>query len=684
MRLGILLNWHQALLTTALILVMFTPNSSQCEAGLWIEQGRYPPTSVSIVLIKRKTPNWLLGLKAIARRWQVNRKVFVRAICRLLGMALLIWINILVWLIEKILTNPKIPMHSSGTYQTEVCGATLEVEMMISLIPTVTTQAVKVEQECFVGRTDSVAKQESQSKQPLQITVQPTVNLQVGSSDCQLPLPQFQTPTAPLATIIGLKQPHDCLELEQKHLITDTSICPVIVSSVDHHRDDGAHFEKKTQQVDEATIIVQNKQQMTTSASVIEQQKSPTLTKKAVKKTNYYQAAVEEAMKKFYQTLNEKDRRRYAAVEAIKLGHGGQSYMAKVLGLSRKTIAKGIKELKGELTADRRIRAPGAGRKPYTHHHADIDSKFLDVLKHYIAGNPMKENVLWTNLSWAKIAELLHQKHEIKVSTTVIKQLLKKNNFRRRKAQKRRTMKQVALRNEQFENIASIRAKYEATGNPVISMDTKKKEHLGNYYRDGHLYTRKEVQTFDHDFKNIAEGIIVPHGLYDDVKYKSHITIGTSKDTSEFATDSLKLWWNKYGKYDYPDATSILILCDGGGSNSSRHYIFKEDLQKLANEIGIEIRIAHYPPYCSKYNPIEHRLFPHVTRACQGVILRTHQVAKELMEKTSTKTGLTTTVDILDKEYQTGRKYAPDFKENMPIIFDSYLGKWNYRAVPNG
>ena len=209
-------------------------------------------------------------------------------------------------------------------------------------------------------------------------------------------------------------------------------------------------------------------------------------------------------------------------------------------------------------------------------------------------------------------------------------------------------------------------------------------ENLGNYYRDGYLYTLQEIQTCDPDFKSMSEGTVIPHGLYDIVKNKGHITIGTSKDTSEFACESLKLWWNKYGKYDYPDATSLLVLCDGGGSNSSRHYIFKEDLQKLVNEIGIEIRIAHYPPYCSKYNPIEHRFFPHVTRACQGVIFKTHQIVKELIGKTSTTKGLTTTVDILDKIYQTGRKYDLDFKENMPIIFDDYLGQCNYRAIPNG
>ena len=134
----------------------------------------------------------------------------------------------------------------------------------------------------------------------------------------------------------------------------------------------------------------------------------------------------------------------------------------------------------------------------------------------------------------------------------------------------------------------------------------------------------------------------------------------------------------------YPRATSILLLCDGGGSNSSSQYLFKEDLQRLVERLGIEIRVAHYPPYCSKYNPIEHRLFPHVTRACQGVIFESVELVKELMEKAGTSTGLRVTVDILDRVYQTGRKYAEGFKENMKIVFDEILPKWNYRAVPSG
>jgi DDE family transposase len=186
----------------------------------------------------------------------------------------------------------------------------------------------------------------------------------------------------------------------------------------------------------------------------------------------------------------------------------------------------------------------------------------------------------------------------------------------------------------------------------------------------------------DHDFVSSAEGVVNPYGIYDIKRNEGYMMLGTSKDTSEFACDCIKDWWERYGKSFYPEATSLLILADGGGSNSSRYYIFKEDLQKLANEIGIEIRMAHYPPYTSKYNPIEHRMFCHVTRACSKAVFTSVEMVKGLMEKTSTSTGLKVFASITEKVYKTARKVSAGFKENMPIIADNYLSQWNYRAVP--
>jgi hypothetical protein len=399
-----------------------------------------------------------------------------------------------------------------------------------------------------------------------------------------------------------------------------------------------------------------------------------------------YPSEVEETMRRLYHSLNEKDRRRLAGWEALRFGPGGRSYIARVLGCSRNTVSKGAREVSGLSTreVEQRIRTKGGGRKRYTVSWGPIlDEKFLAVLRDHTAGDPMDETVRWTNLTPGEIVKALRTEHDIVVSKFVVYQLLKKHHYRRRKAQKKTSLKQeIKNRDEQFKNIAQLKAEFKAAGNPIVSMDTKKKEYLGNFYREGQLYTLEQLHTYDHDFHSYAEGVIIPHSLYDLGLNVGYIQLGTSHDTGEFACDSFRLWWTTYGRQLYPKATAILVLCDGGGSNSARHYLFKQDLQALADEIGIEIRIAHYPPYCSKYNPIEHRFFPHVTRACQGVIFTSIELVKELMDKTSTTTGLKAFVHIIDKVYETGRKVAADFKETMRIVFDDFLPRWNYRAIP--
>ena len=399
-----------------------------------------------------------------------------------------------------------------------------------------------------------------------------------------------------------------------------------------------------------------------------------------------YPPEVEEMMRRFYHSLNEKDRRRFAGLEALRFGPGGRSYIARVLGCSRNTVSKGAREVSGLPTreVEQRIRKRGGGRKRYTvAWGAVLDEKFLAVLRDHTAGDPMDETVRWTNLTPGEIVKALRVDYDITVSKFVVCQLLKKHNYRRRKAQKKTSLKQeIKNRNEQFENIVRLKADFAAAGNPIVSMDTKKKEYIGNFYREGRLYTLAELHTYDHDFPSYAEGVIIPHSLYDLSLNVGYIHLGNSHDTGEFACDSFRHWWYTYGRQLYPNATAILALCDSGGSNSARHYLFKQDLQALADEIGIEIRVAHYPPYCSKYNPIEHRLFPHVTRACQGVIFTSMDLVKELMAKTNTTTGLQAFVHIIDKVYETGRKVAADFKETMRIVFDDFLPQWNYRAIP--
>jgi hypothetical protein len=174
---------------------------------------------------------------------------------------------------------------------------------------------------------------------------------------------------------------------------------------------------------------------------------------------------------------------------------------------------------------------------------------------------------------------------------------------------------------------------------------------------------------------------VIPHGLYDLKLNTGYITLGTGHDTSEFACDCLFSWWQDHGKNNYPNASSILLLCDCGGSNNVRHYIFKENLQHLVDKIGIEIRIAHYPPYTSKYNPIEHLLFPHISRVCRGVIFQNKEMVRDFMRKANTKNGLQVFVSVTDKIYKPKQQLTQDYKKNMTVIFDEYLPEWNYTVV---
>jgi hypothetical protein len=396
-----------------------------------------------------------------------------------------------------------------------------------------------------------------------------------------------------------------------------------------------------------------------------------------------YAPEIERKMKRLFDSLAEDDRRRYAAVEATKLGHGGIEYIAQLLRCDPKTIRRGLAELEEAADLDTsRVRKKGGGRKKLIETSAALEENFLKVLEDHTAGDPMRADVKWTNLSRGEIARRVKELGT-PASRHVISQLLRKHRYRKRKALKKKTMgPRNPNRNAQFEKIARLKKGYLKAGLPVISMDTKKKELLGNFYREGKIDTQETIETNDHDFASAGAGVVIPHSLYDVGKNKGFVHLNTSHDTSELACDSIAAWWDQAGRADYPRAKKLLLFCDGGGSNSATMYLFKEDLQKLANRLGIEIRVAHYPPYCSKYNPIEHRLFPHLTRACRGVIFHTLGTVRYYMAKAKTTPGLKVKVSILEKVYETGRKYAAGFKKTMKIAFDRFLPKWNYRAIP--
>jgi hypothetical protein len=396
-----------------------------------------------------------------------------------------------------------------------------------------------------------------------------------------------------------------------------------------------------------------------------------------------YAGEIETQMKFVFDELSEKDRRLYAAVEALKLPRGGQAYLATVFACNRKTIRRGQTELAEpeRLPARPRVRQPGGGRKRLLATHPELPAQVREVLAEHTAGDPMNADIRWTYLTPTQISEALTTT-ELEISPYVAKQLLADQDYVKRTLRKSFPTGTHADRDAQFQIIQTFRHGYAALGNPILSIDAKKKEVLGHLYRRGALYTTAPLQVYDHDFSHLAQGVVIPYTLYDVLQNRAYVYLGTSHDTGEFVGDCLWHWWWRYGRRHYPGATSILALADGGGSNSCRHYLYKEALQHTADKIGREIRMAHYPPYCSKWNPVEHRVFPHLTRAMQGVVLTSYALVKTLLDAATTKTGLQVVTHLVTKVYETGKKVAEDFKATMRIVADQTLGQWNYCAIP--
>ena len=312
----------------------------------------------------------------------------------------------------------------------------------------------------------------------------------------------------------------------------------------------------------------------------------------------------------------------------------------------------------------------------------NVHIAFRQALDGHTAGSPERADLLWTNLGLRQIADRLRQAG-LDVSTRVVAQLLDVHDFHRRQLFKSLPLGHFPQRDAQFAYIAHVKRDSLAAGLPVLSLDTKKRELIGPFHRYGWLYSPVRQRVYDHDFPRFADGVVIPHGIYDLRHNRGYVQLGTSHDTSAFACDSLALWWEHYGRRLYPAAPEILLLCDGGGSNSARTYLFKADLQTLANRLGKTFRVLHYPQYCSKYNPIEHRLFPHLSRACRGMVLRSVELVRQLMQQAGTRTGLQVVVDILRTEYATGRKVAEEVKKNLNLHRDDFLPQLNYRIKPD-
>ncbi|MGE0375111.1 MAG: ISAzo13 family transposase [Planctomycetaceae bacterium] len=310
------------------------------------------------------------------------------------------------------------------------------------------------------------------------------------------------------------------------------------------------------------------------------------------------------------------------------------------------------------------------------------EEHLISCLEVRTAGDPDEADLVFTDLSPRSLAERLHEMGT-PVGRDAMATWLDDAGIRRRQIRKDLAGGEHPDRNAQFERIAELIEQYESAGNPWFSINIKAKEHLGKLYRKGRIRGSRPFQAFDHDFPSWADGIVIPHGIFDRKLNVGHVNIGLSRDTTEFACDSFCWSWNRIGKQRYREASSILLTCDGGGSNSARKSIFKYDLERLSDSIGLPIRVAHYPPYCSKYNPIERRFFPHLGRACSGMLFDAVETVVALMRRAATSTGLRTTVNVIRRCYETGRNATTEMKQQLRIQYDELLPQWNYTAQPN-
>lgn len=304
--------------------------------------------------------------------------------------------------------------------------------------------------------------------------------------------------------------------------------------------------------------------------------------------------------------------------------------------------------------------------------------ELVALIERHKAGSPTDANIYWIHLNPRELSEKLEEEKGLKVSNGFVKRVLRQLGYKYRKLYKNLATGVCTHRDAQFKIIFDLVA-IMSLNTPIISIDCKKKERLGTLYRDGKLYATDAIEVFDHDYQNLSEGKVIPHGIFDIQLNQGYISIGNSHETASFIADNLLWWWDNYGIHNYPDAKSVLILCDAGGGNSYRHHAFKKELLILAEVTGIDFIICHYPPYASKWNPIEHRLFAHVHRAMQGVILTDYNLVKELIAKTKTSTGLKVFVRLNLGLYPTKIKTLKSEVNYSRIQFNEQLPKLSYR-----
>lgn len=388
--------------------------------------------------------------------------------------------------------------------------------------------------------------------------------------------------------------------------------------------------------------------------------------------------------------LDEATLRMWAATEARSLGRGGVSAVAEAIGMSRTTIHAGLAELKVAASAKPevereawpRIRAAGGGRKKLTAEDTDL-LRDLDALVEPAArGDPMSP-LRWTCKSTYRLAaELQRQGHE--VSQRTVCDLLAQMGYSLQSTRKTREGGQHEDRDAQFAHIARTVAEYQATGDPVVSVDTKKKELIGDFKNAGQEWqpggAPEEVRV--HDFIDPEPGKVAPYGVYDLTANAGWVNVGIDHDTAEFAVESIRRWWREMGEENYPRAARPLITADCGGSNGRRVRLWRRELQKLADELMLAIRVCHFPPGTSKWNKIEHRMFCHITANWRGRPLISRQVVVNLIGSTTTREGLRIKAGLDENAYAKGIKVTDEELATLAIERDEFHGEWNYRLLP--
>lgn len=381
---------------------------------------------------------------------------------------------------------------------------------------------------------------------------------------------------------------------------------------------------------------------------------------------------------------SERGRRCWCATEAKALDRGGVSLVSRATGISRQTIHKGLKELTQEDKLDpQRIRAPGGGRKKLTEKYPELSQALDELIEPFTRGDPMTP-LRWTSKSTPKLAEALNERG-YKIDPKTVYNMLREKDYSLQLNRKTREGSSHPDRDQQFHFINDQTQQYQASGCPVLSVDTKKKENLGNYKNGGSDWRPKEspVEVNMHDFPDKELGKVAPYGVYDLAENKGWVSLGISHDTAEFAVSSIRSWWQEVGQLRYKDASSIMVTADCGGSNGYRVRLWKYELQKLANELGKEIVVCHFPPGTSKWNKIEHRMFCFITKNWRGRPLINLQTVVNLISSTTTKEGLEIKVKVDEKKYEKGRKISDEDFSNLNIERKEFHGEWNYIIKPN-